>query len=388
MIPLAKQYLTAEMRTGIVDVLNSGWWTMGKVTEQLEEEFAKYIGVKYAIAVNSCSMALFFSVKALCEGRSFRAVATTPLTFASTINSILLNDGLFPVLFDVNKHTMCIDVEKIFLECRSIYLSGMILVNFGGQPCDMDKVEVLKKMDDKFWIVQDCAHAVETKWNNKIIGSYGDIACYSFNPTKNIAAPEMGMVTTDSEDIAKKIRRWRIHGMDAESSKRVMAPGSYSIVDLGYKANSTDIEAIVALESLKRVEENWKIREDIATKYCDAFLDFSEEGLFNGSIPNTIYDNNGLKHGLHLFIILINNRDNFIMKMRDSGIFCGIHYKPLHLHPYYAKLYNFSRGDFPNAEYIGDHCVSLPLGPGMSNKDVDFVIENIRDVLKGKKYLF
>ena len=385
MIPLSKPRMTKEIYDDVTKVLVSGWWTMGKYTETLEGEFAEYIGTNYAVAVNSCSMALFLCLKY--QGlHGFNMVATTPLTFCSTINAIEYAGGM-PLLFDVDKTTQCIDLTGLKVG-GTRYLWGILPVHFGGYPCRMDTIADLE-LAGNIKVIHDCAHAVETEWGGKKIGSYGEAACYSFNPTKNIAAPEMGMVTTDNRDLAHWLRRVRIHGMDADASKRANRFGDYFIDYSGWKANPTDIEAVVALHQLRMVEENWGRRLDIATAYCTAFLDFIHEGWFNGNMPNTNYwDSDGKRHGLHLFQIHINNRDKFIVEMRGRGIYCGIHYRPIHLHPYYQRRYGWKLGDYPNAEWIGEHTCSLPLGPGMSEYEVAYVIENMRAILKTGGYLF
>jgi len=249
----------------------------------------------------------------------------------------------------------------------------------------MDFFEDLSARVDLF-CVSDCAHAVEAEWKARKVGSYGDVACYSFNPIKNVAAPEMGMITTDYEDIAKKIMTWRCHGMDVSAFNRVSKPGSYDIVDLGYKANCTDIEAVFALHQLRDIKENWMRRQMIFQMYYEALNDFSDRGIYNGCWPDLALGRENY-HALHLFQIRVGNRDKFIEEMRSRDIFCGIHYKPIHLHTYYAKRYGWKRGLFPVAEFIGDHTVSLPCGPGMSNEDVEIVIDAMESVFKEGEYL-
>jgi len=393
-IPLSKQRMTPEIYEGVEEVLKSGWWTMGKYTEQLEDEFSKYIGVKYAVAVNSCSMALFLCLEyynflggILLEGSlKNRLIATTPLTFCSTVNAIIYA-GARPILFDVNKTNQCIDLDSIS-DYDAKYIWGCVPVHFGGCPCDIDRLGKLTEVGN--WkVVQDCAHAVETKWGGINVGVYGNASCYSFNPTKNIAAPEMGMVATNNEYMAKCIRRARIHGMDCDASKRVTSPGSYTINHSGYKANPTDMEAVIALHQLRMVKENWERRLEISVWYRDAFVRFYAKGWFNGNIPIVVSKwPDGMRHGLHLFQIHINNRDKFIARMRESGIYCGVHYKPIHLHPYYRGRVTFGGASLENAEWIGEHTCSLPLGPGMTEEDVEYIINSIEDIIKGGGYLF
>jgi len=391
MISLSKQNVSKETYAEVQKVLESGWWTMGKVTERLEQEFADYIGVKHAVAVNSCSMALWLAIQVnkLSLTERFCHVLTSPLTFCSTINAIIYND-LVPFLIDVDKKTQCIDLDVDLDSAEKygeFYFQGIVPVHFAGQSCDQD---TLSKLKEKYhiWIVEDCAHAIETKWRSQHVGTFGDCGCYSFNPTKNIAAPEMGMAVTNNDETAEKIRRLRIHGMDADASKRVDSPGRYNIVDLGYKANCTDLEAVIALQQLREVEDNWYKREDIWFDYNLVFDRFRKEGIFNGNTPIIeAMKVDRTVHGLHLYTIQLGNRDKFIMEMRKENICCGIHYKPIHLHPYYQERFGWKKGQFPNAEWIGEHTVSLPLGPGMTYEDVEYIVDRIHKILKKGDYL-
>jgi len=372
-IPLSKQLLDEETYEDVRKVLESGWWTMGPITEQLEYEFAKYKGSRYAIAVNSCSMALFLCMKLVCEKDD--RVLTTPLTFCSTVNAIILA-GAKPCFVDVDLRTQNMTLKDFNSE-NVDYFDGIIFVHFAGYPYDVHNKRILAK----YYVIEDCAHAIETKlFNNKYSGTFGDFGCFSFNPIKNVAAPEMGMIITDSGDYDELLRKMRIHGIDSSSYDRVNNPGQYSIEMLGYKANCTDLEAVIALHQLRNIENNYWRRRYIASQYI-SFL--SNSRVFNGFIPE-INDN----HACHLFTIRLNNRDRFIRKMNEVGIHCGIHYKPIHLHPYYQKSFNFRKGMFPNAEFIGDTTCSLPLGPGMTDEDLEYVIYHMNKILSTGEYLF
>lgn len=390
MIPLSKQNIDyTSLGNDLEQIFKSGWWTMGRFTQQLEKEFAEYKDVKHAIAVSSCSAGLHLAVKALYNESNISNVLTTPMTFCSTVNSIILNNAT-PIFHDIDPITKCLKHDD-FEDRKKLYFQGIVLVHFAGYPCDMDIFDYLKEKYN-IWIIEDCAHAVEAKCKNKHVGTFGDIGVFSFNPIKNLAAPEMGMVITNDDEIAEKIRLWRLHGLTSNSFDRINKPGQYDVIDLGYKYNCTDIESIVALHSLKKLEDNWYRREEIWQEYCNAFNDFKTQGIFDGDYPNSnvviINDDNTFnRHGLHLYQIEINNRDKFIEEMRKKNIFCGIHYKPIHTLSYYKDKFNM-KNKLPIAEMIGETTVSLPLGPGMSDNEVDYVIGTMEKIFERGNYLF
>ncbi len=385
MIPLAKPNInTQRVLLDLMTVLTSGWWTMGEYTKNLEKEFAEYVGAKYAIATNSCSMSLFLSLIVLDVRDHY--VYTSPLTFCSTINSAIHAGARGVFLADINFDTQCMNPSNIFPKPGPDDV--LLPVHFAGFPCNMNEfVELSKETGAR--IVEDCAHAVETQFHRQHVGTFGDMGCYSFNPTKNIAAPEMGMIVTNDEEKAEKLRRLRIHGMDAEASERVNSNGTYSLVDCGYKANCTDFEAVVALSQLRNVEANWEARKYIWNQYNLAFKNFCNREIFNGIYPGirpSLNPNVGYVHGYHLYTICLGNRDDFIAKMREKQVYCGIHYKPVNLHPCYRNL-GWHSGMFNNAEWIGKRTVSLPLGPGMTTKDVNHVVSATKELLETGDYL-
>jgi dTDP-4-amino-4,6-dideoxygalactose transaminase len=382
-ISLAKPNISHLEKEGLIKVLESSWWTMGPITEELEEEFARYKGVKHAIAVNSCSSALFLAVKAVFgedNNSGIDRIITTPMTFCATVNSIIHN-GFKPSLVDIDRfsHNLDLDLlDKRINEDPGYIVSsieGIIPVHFGGVPMDYMKV---KKLAEK-WnlkVIFDSAHLVEGQ--DPYIG---DASCYSFNPTKNLAAPEMGMVCTNNDEIAEKISKLRLHHMSASAHDRINKPGHYDITGLGYKMNCTDIEAVIALEQLRMLDTNKLKRICTNDTYSTAMEDLKAEGYLNG------WD----RAGIHLYQIGINNRDDFIIKMREKGIYCGIHYLPIHQHSYYRdeiEIDTFWEDSLPHAEKIGRETVTLPMGPGMTEEEVEYVIDSFTELLKTGGYLF
>jgi len=404
MIPLSKQTITDKAIDLVGNVLRSGWWTMGKVTKELEEKFAARYEGMYPVAVSSCSMGLWLSVKALAssmgyEGEKWGAIVPA-LTFCSTVNAVIHAGGA-PVMVDVDPASQCIDTDfvkeliKGWKKKNDFSLAGLVIVHFGGQSCNMNGVvEAILSHEKRreFFLVEDCAHAVDTiyrtRWvNAKWAGWWGHASCFSFNPIKNLAAPEMGMVIARKEEIAEKLRSLRIHGMSCSAFDRMNKPGQYLIEDLGYKANCTDVEAAVALAQMDNQELNWRRRDWIWGRYDDAFRDLKKRGLFNGLAgSDLVVEEFNVRHGRHLYTVLLGNRDDFVRRMLGKEIYCGIHYRPVHLHPYYARRYGWREGDFPVSEWIGKHTLSLPLGPGMTDADVSCVLDAVEEVLKEGDY--
>ena len=390
-IPLSKPKVNYDkLGFELEKVFKSNWWTTGSITQQLEKEFAEYKKVKHAVAVSSCSAALHIAVRILYDKHITHGIITTPLTFCSTINSIIHNGGT-PLLIDVDKQSKCIDLSNEDFK----YMQGVILVHFAGYPCNMDWIEKARK--NNVWVIEDCAHSVEGLWKGQPTGTIGDIGCFSFSPTKNLAAPEMGMLITNNDEIAEKARVLRLHGLSTDTFDRINKPGQYDIIDLGYKYNCTDIEATVALNQLRCLEDNWLRREEIWKEYQTFFHSFKTRGIFNGEYPTNEgvwfdreprFADESYLHGLHLFQITLNNRNDFINEMKARGIFCGIHYNTINSFSYYQNKYNFKMGIFPNAENFAKYCVSLPLGPGMTKDEVNYVISCIRELLETERYLF
>lgn len=386
MIHLTRPRLSEEGKKDLLKTIDSGWWTTGKQVEKLESDFAKFKKVSHAVGVSSCSAGMILALRVL--GINHESVFyTSPLTFCSTVNAGL-HVGAYLVLVDVDLETQCIHPDQLQKGMGSFQEDDVIIpVHFAGFPCDMDTLLDIKEQTG-ISIVEDCAHAVEGIYKGQSLGTFGDFGVFSFNPTKNIQAPEMGMVITSDEELAEKTRLLRLHGLTVSTRDRMNKIGQYDIVDLGYKFNPTDLEAAMAQESLRWVGTNWLIRKQVCMIYDKVFMEFKKEGIFNGrtyGIPKHPADD--LRCGHHLYTIQLKNRDGFIEKMRKAGVFCGIHYKPIHLFTYYRERFGFVEGDFPNAEFIGKHTCSLPLDPNLTQKQIDQIIQTSRDILREGDYL-
>lgn len=361
----------------VVNTLKSGWITTGIKTKKFENDFKTYIGCKEAIALSSCTAALHLALVAAGVGKGDEVI-TTPFTFAAT-GEVIIYVGAKPVFVDIKKDTYNIDPDAIE-NAITPKTKAIIPVHYAGQPCDMD--EILKiAHDHDLIVIEDAAHAVGAKYKNRMIGTIGDYTAFSFYATKNLTTAEGGMVTTENMENADKIRILGLHGMSKDAWKRYGAGGSwyYEIMEAGYKYNMTDIQASIGIHQLARFEKLQEKRNIYAKRYTEALKDI------NGI--TTPYVHPDISHAWHLYTILIDpeilgmDRSQFIEAMTRQNIGTSVHFIPLHLHPYYRDVYGYKRGDFPKAEFIYDRIVSLPLYPSMTDDDLNYVINAIKNIL-------
>lgn len=362
----------------VVASLKSGWLGTGPKVHKFEEMFKEYKGVKYAMALNSCTASLHLAM--LCIGvKAGDEIIVPTMTFASTANAVIHSGGT-PVFADCKKDTMNIDPEDIERKITQ-KTKAIIPVHFAGRPCEMDVIiDIAKRYSLK--IIEDSAHAIEAEYKGKKTGTFGDIGCFSFYVTKNIITGEGGMAITNNQKYADKIKVLGLHGMSRDAWKRFSDVGykHYKVVYAGFKYNMMDLQAAIGIHQLPRIDRYWKRREEIWERYNEAFKDLP---VF---VPAPIPD--GIKHSYHLYTLLLDidklniTRDEFLDEMTKRNIGVGVHYIALHLHSYYQQSYGYKSGDFPNAEWISKRTVSIPLSAELTNEDVEDVIESTREILK------
>jgi dTDP-4-amino-4,6-dideoxygalactose transaminase len=364
----------------VVASIKSGWLGTGPKVQKFEQMFREYKGSKFAMAVNSCTAALHLSMLTIGIKPKDEVIVPT-MTFAATANAVIHAGGV-PVFADCEKETMNIDPKDVERKITE-KTKAIIPVHFAGRSCNMDAImEIAEKHGLK--VIEDCAHAIETEYHGKKSGTFGDLGCFSFYVTKNIITGEGGMVTTDNEKYANQIKILALHGMSKDAWKRFSDEGykHYQVVQAGFKYNMMDIQAAIGIHQLSRIDKYWGRRQKIWNRYNKAF-----EGLpvFTPAPnePNT-------RHAYHLYTLLLDidnqeiTRDQFLDEMTKRNIGVGVHYIALHLHPYYQKAFGYRRGDFPNAEWISDRTVSIPLSAKLTDEDVEDVIDAVYDIL-GKK---
>ena len=375
-IPFHKPYITEEEINEVIGSLKNGWLTMGKKTMEFEKRFKDYIGSKNAVAVNSCTAALHLALKVigLKKGDEVIIPSTTFVATAEVVNYFEAK----PVLVDIEKDTHLIDINKIE-EKISPKTKAIIPVHFSGQPADMDEILAISKKYD-LYVIEDAAHALPAWYKGKKIGTIGDITAFSFYVTKTLATGEGGMVTTENDKWADRIRILRLHGISKDAWKRYSKEGNweYDVIENGYKYNTTDINAALGLAQLKKIEWMWKERIKIAEKYNEEFKNYEELILYKVKDDRI--------SSWHLYPVKLNlealkiNRNQFIEELKNRGIGTSVHFIPLYRFSYYKKLYNHE--DFPNSEWIFERVISLPIFPGMTDKEINYIIDNVLNIIE------
>ncbi|MGC5327275.1 DegT/DnrJ/EryC1/StrS family aminotransferase [Brevibacillus sp. SYSU BS000544] len=371
-IPYSLPFTGEEEIEEVAAAIRSKWLSRGARTIEFEAEFARSVDSPFAIGLHSCTAGLYLSLSASGIGPGDEVI-TTPYTFVSTVNSII-HCGATPVFVDIDPVTLNIDCEKI--ESRITERTKAIIpVHFAGFPCEMDRIMAIADQY-KLFVIEDAAHAVYTKYNAKPVGSIGHLTCFSFYATKNLAMGEGGAVTTADEELAEKIRIRSLHGMSKNAWNRYSEKGSwyYEVEYPGYKYNMTDIQASLGLAQLRKLEQMQFLRKKWADRYTEAFRD--REELI---VP---YDSTEHRHAWHLYVIRLNEnrltitRNEFIDRLREAGVGTSVHFIPVPCHPYYRNL-GYKIEDYPESWKAFQSAISLPLYPGLTEEEVDYVIEQV-----------
>lgn len=357
----------------VAEVLRSGWIGKGEETLSFEKEFATYKGALGAVGVNSCTAALHLSLLALGIGPGDEVI-TTANTFCSTVNTII-HAGAKPVLVDIDPHTWNIDCDKIE-EKINPQTKCIIPVHFAGRLCDMEKITELARLYNLF-VVEDCAHAIETERMGKKAGTFGDAGCFSFYSTKNITSGEGGMIISRSPDFLDITRKLSLHGLSRDAWARFSKEGSvgYDVEFAGYKYNMFDMIAALGRGQLLEVNAKWEKRQKI--------WDYYNAELVGLPIVLPAPEDKTERHACHLYTILLETneqktRDEFINFMKKKNIGTGVHYQSIASIKGYQKTLGVEEKQFPVAANFGRQTVSLPLTPYLSDNDVKRVTRAVR----------
>lgn len=379
-LPFHRPLLGKEEEEEVIATLRSGWLTTGERAARFEREFAQYRWVKHAIALNSCTAGLHLALVAMGIGEGDEVI-TSPITWPSTAN-VIVHCGAKPVFVDVERDTLNMNTDEIWPKTTK-RTKAIIPVHMAGHPCEMERINGIAEFQG-LHVIEDAAHALESEYRQAKTGTLGDAASFSFYATKNITSNgEGGMFTTNDDEIAEKVRILSNHGIDKDSWKRYGSDGyhHWEAIYPGYKYNMPDTAAAVGIHQLHKAEYWWTIRKRYTEMYDTAFEDLP--------CVHPLARRDYVKHGHHLYIIVLStdalgtDRDTIMNAIQAENIGIGVHFRALHLQPWYAKTYGHKRGDFPNAEYASDRIISLPLCPSMSEEDVGDVIEAVRKVVKG-----
>ena len=379
-IPFHRPSITEDEIEAVTEILRGGWLTMGQKTICFEEAFKDFVGAKHALALNSCTAALHLSLVASGITRGDEVILPV-MNFISSAEVIAYCGGV-PVFVDVNRDDHCIDV-KLIEEKISPRTKAIMPMHFGGQPADMDSILRIAKKHS-LHVIEDAAHALPSEYGNTMVGSMGDATCFSFYATKTLTTGEGGMVTTDNDEWADRIKSLRLHGITHDAWKRYSREGSwvYDVRFLGYKYNTTDLNAALGLVQLQKQHVLQKKREAIAALYTEAFA------AVNELIPFTLQD--GRSSSWHLYPLKLRTellkitRDDFINEMKARGISTSVHFIPVNHFSYYKDA-GFCSGDYPGSEWIFERTVSLPIYPDLKESEIEYIVENVIDIITHRR---
>lgn len=384
-IPYGKQHITDEDIQAVIEVLKSDYLTQGPKIQEFEHAFAEYVGSKYAVTVANGTAALHLCTMTL-GVKEGQKVITTPITFAASANCIRYCGG--EVVFgDIDPNTYLLDinsVRKLLEASPNGTYQGIIPVDFSGRAVNL---EAFRELADEYglWIIEDACHApggyfIDTKGQKQFCGNgnFAELAIFSFHPVKHIASGEGGMVTTNDEQLYKRLLQLRTHGIvkndDLYANSIEFAGGKESyplwymeMQELGYNYRITDFQSALGLSQLQRAEEGIEKRREIAERYFNAFRDKhfvkGQSGVVDG-------------HAYHLYVVEVENRLGLFNYLRVHKVFTQIHYIPCHLMPYYRE-FGWKEGDRPNAENYYKQCISLPMYPTLTSSEQKFVLEKV-----------
>jgi dTDP-4-amino-4,6-dideoxygalactose transaminase len=415
-VPFFRPSLQEAEVSEVVATLRSGWLTSGPKVKRFEEEFAAAVDATgkaqsakskehsvHAVAVNSGTAALHLAVEAL-GLKPGQLVLVPTMTFAATAE-VVRYQGAIPILVDCDPVTLNMDLEDAESKAQSAKgkgqrakgkeqrseateIVGIMPVHVGGRLMDLDHLKRFAT-EHKLWVVEDAAHAFPASWRRNADETWQQrsngskaVTCYSFYANKTITTGEGGMAVTSNSKLAQRMRLMSLHGLSADAWGRYSTNGKwdYKIVAPGYKYNLTDIAAAIGIHQLGRAEAMRRERERIALRYCEALA-----GVEQIELPSTDADR---IDSWHLFVIKLQlkrldlSRDEFMKELKHAGVGCSVHWRPLHLHPYYQKTFGWRARDFPVATAQWKRLISLPIFPGMRDDEIEHVVRTVKRICK------
>jgi dTDP-4-amino-4,6-dideoxygalactose transaminase len=361
----------------VVDSLRSGWVGTGPKVHRFEAELSAYLGVEHCRCLSSCTAALILSLQVLGVGPGDE-VLVPAMTFVASANAVE-HAGATPVLVDSVPGTGLIDLEQAAAAVTD-RTRAIMPVHLAGRPVDMERLDELARKHG-LAVVEDAAHAIGADWHGRKIGSFGNLTAFSFYVTKNISTIEGGALVTDDPEVAAEVERLALHGLSLGAWQRFSDSGfrHYEVVRPGFKYNMTDVQAAVGLHQLPRLDEWIERRAQLWSRY--------DKMLAGLPLQTPVPAQPHTRHARHLYQVLVDpsaplSRDKLLNGLTARNIGVGVHYRGVHLHPYYRDKYGLSAGDFPVAQSISERTLSLPLGPNVSESDQNDVVEALVELLR------
>ncbi len=379
MIPYGRQLVDRSDTDFVVKSLQSDWLTQGPAIEKFELAVAKVTSAKFAVAVSNGTAALHAACFAAGIGPGDEVIAPT-LSFAASANCILYCGGT-PILCDIKLDTLTIDPEEVEKKITP-KTKAVIAVDFAGHPAEWDKLRLFAKRYNLI-LIDDAAHALGSKFKGAPIGSSADLTTFSFHPVKAITTGEGGMIVTNNQKYAERMKLFRNHGIVKPISRQpsaIIHPAWYQeMIELGYNYRLTDIQAALGISQLQKLDRFLRRRRQIASKYIKEFSSIGEIVL----PPRQDWSG----HAWHIFPIQFKNLNRNVIydRLLKSGIKCQIHYLPIHLQPYYQRKFGYKQGDFPKTEKYFNRCLTIPLYSAMTGQMVNKVIQEIKAAVKRGK---
>jgi dTDP-4-amino-4,6-dideoxygalactose transaminase len=376
-LPFHQPLIDESDERAVLDVLRSGWITTGPRTKQFEKTLAAYVGATHAVGVNSCTAALSLALEVAGVGPGDEVI-TSPITFASTAN-VIVHRGAKPVFVDVEPSTLNLDASRLEAAITP-RTRAIVPVDFAGHPADLDDIMAIARRHSLV-VIEDAAHAIGAEYRGRRVGSVADMTAFSFYATKNITCGEGGALTTDNTAWADRIGIMALHGISRDAWKRYSAEGyqHWDIIYPGHKFNMFDLQGALIESQLAKIDAFYARRVALKARLDAGLRDIPELG-FPTEKP-------GIKHAYHLYPIIVRtetltaDRDQVMNAIQGENVGVGVHFRAVHLQPYYVQTFGFRRGDFPHAEYYSDRTISLPLYPRMTDRDADDVVEAVRSVI-------
>lgn len=377
-IPYGKQVISEQDIEAVASILRSDWLTTGPSVAEFEGVVKDFAGVTHGVTVSSGTAALHCAMYAVGISPGDEVIVPA-MTFAATANAVIYQGGV-PIFADVEKDTLLLSPEnaEALITPRT---KAIVAVDYAGQPCDYT---ALRTIADKYnlALITDACHALGAESHGRRVGSLADISVFSFHPVKHITTGEGGMAVTDNPEYAHRMRLFRNHGISTDFREREkQGSWEYEMVDLGFNYRMTDFQCALGISQVHSLPDFLNRRCQIAKRYAEAFS--KSDNVFPLKV------NTDIRHAWHLYVVKLSgkliNRKEVFQAMRSAGIGVNVHYLPVHLHPFYSQRFGYGPELCPVAEEAYHHILSLPIWPGMSDDDVDTIIERLEQIAEKPK---